>query len=86
MESIIGKDTINTLPIETIDAFRDHGNAEETLTQNIDEANKAMAELKEKGIDIDQITQKLEDEGIEKFNQAYEKLIKSIDDQKRKKA
>jgi transaldolase len=86
VESIIGKDTINTLPIETIDAFRDHGNAEETLTQNIDEANKAMEELKEKGIDIDQITQKLEDEGIDKFNQAYEKLIKSIDDQKRKKA
>jgi transaldolase len=86
VESIIGKDTVNTLPIETIDAFRDHGNAEETLTQNIDEANKAMEELKEKGIDIDQITQKLEDEGIDKFNQAYEKLIKSIDDQKRKKA
>jgi transaldolase len=86
VESIIGKDTVNTLPIETIDAFRDHGNAEETLTQNIDEANKAMEELKEKGIDIDQITQKLENEGIDKFNQAYEKLIKSIDDQKRKKA
>ncbi|MBF8456993.1 transaldolase [Kaistella sp. G5-32] len=84
VESIIGKDTINTLPIETIDAFRDHGNAEETLTTNLDEANRAMEELKEKGIDIDKITQKLEDEGIEKFNQAYEKLIKSIDSQKRK--
>ncbi|QDP86548.1 transaldolase [Chryseobacterium sp. SNU WT5] len=84
VESIIGKDTINTLPIETIDAFRDHGKAEETLTTNLEEAKKAMAELKEKGIDIDKITQKLEDEGIEKFNQAYEKLIKSIDNQKRK--
>ncbi|WP_226064186.1 transaldolase [Kaistella polysaccharea] len=84
VESIIGKDTINTLPIETIDAFRDHGNAEETLTTNIDEANNTMDELKEKGIDIDKITQKLENEGIEKFNQAYEKLIKSIDSQRRK--
>ncbi len=84
VESIIGKDTINTLPIETIDAFRDHGNAEETLTTNLDEANKTMDELKDKGIDIDKITQILEDEGIEKFNQAYEKLIKSINDQKRK--
>lgn len=84
VESIIGKDTINTLPMETIDAFRDHGKAAETLTTNLDEANKAMDELKQKGIDIDKITQKLEDEGIEKFNIAYEKLIKSIDDQKRK--
>ena len=84
VESIIGKDTINTLPMETIDAFRDHGIAAETLTTNLDEANKAMEELKSKGIDIDKVTQKLEDEGIEKFNQAYEKLIKSIDTQKRK--
>ena len=85
VESIIGKDTINTLPIETIDAFRDHGKAEETLIQNIDGANQAMSELKEKGIDIDKITQKLENEGIDKFSDAYNKLLKSIDDQKRKK-
>ncbi|MGS0748969.1 transaldolase [Halpernia sp. GG3] len=85
VESIIGKDTINTLPMETIDAFRDHGKAEETLIQNIEEANQAMSELKEKGIDIDKITQKLENEGIDKFSDAYNKLLKSIDDQKRKK-
>ncbi len=84
VESIIGKDTINTLPIETIDAFRDHGKAAETLTTDLKEANQQMEELKGLGIDIDKITQKLEDEGIEKFNQAYEKLIKSIDSQKRK--
>ena len=84
VENLIGKDTINTLPIATIDAFRDHGNAAETLTQNIEEANTTMEELKNKGIDINIITEKLEAEGIEKFNQAYEKLIKSIDDQKRK--
>lgn len=84
VESIIGKDTINTLPIETIDAFRDHGKAAETLTTDLEEANQQMEELKNLGIDIDKITQKLEDEGIEKFNQAYEKLIKSIDSQKRK--
>ena len=84
VENLIGKDTINTLPIATIDAFRDHGKAAETLTQNIEDANTTMEELKNKGIDIDAITEKLEAEGIEKFNQAYEKLIKSIDDQKRK--
>ena len=84
VESIIGKDSINTLPIETIDAFRDHGLAAETLTTNLRDANKQMVELKDTGIDLDKITRKLEDEGIEKFNQAFEKLIKSIDSQKRK--
>ncbi len=86
VENLIGKDTINTLPMETIDAFRDHGNAVETLTTNIDDANEVMKELSAKGVDIDKITQKLEDEGVEKFNQAFEKLIKSIDDKKRNKS
>ena len=84
VETLIGKDTINTLPMETIDAFRDHGDAADTLTTNIDDATDTLNKLQENGIDIDKITQKLEDEGIEKFNQAYEKLIKSIDTQKKK--
>lgn len=84
VETLIGKDTINTLPMKTIDAFRDHGKAAETLTKGLDQANKAMDYLKEKGIDIDIITQKLEDEGIEKFNKAYDQLLESIDDQKQK--
>lgn len=84
VETLIGKDTINTLPMETIDAFRDHGKVTDSLTEGIDDAKKTLDELKQKGIDIDEITQKLEDEGIEKFNQAYDKLLKSIADQKRK--
>lgn len=85
VETLIGKDTINTLPMETIDAFRDHGKVADTLIKDIDHANTVMDDLKNKGIDIDIITQKLEDEGIEKFNKAYEMLLKSIADQKRKK-
>ena len=84
VETLIGKDTINTLPMETIDAFRDHGKVTDSLTDGIEEAQKTLDELKQKGIDIDQITQKLEDEGIEKFNKAYDKLLKSIADQKKK--
>ncbi|MBJ7881725.1 transaldolase [Gelidibacter salicanalis] len=85
VEPLIGKDTINTLHMETIDAFRDHGTAADTVTKDIESANTAMDNLKNLGIDIDVITQKLENEGIEKFNKAYENLIKSIADQKRKK-
>lgn len=84
VENLIGKDTINTLPMETIDAFRDHGEANQTLLTNIGKANKSMEELKVKGIDINAITQKLEQEGIEKFNEAFKKLLKSIDEQKNK--
>lgn len=86
VENIIGKETINTLPIKTIDDFRDHGNAARTLTKGLDHANQVMDDLNEKGIDIDKITKKLVDEGIEKFNEAYDKLLKSIDDQKQKKS
>ena len=86
VEPLIGKDTINTLPMETIDAFRDHGKVADTITKDIDSANKAMNDLKNLGIDIETITQRLENEGIEKFNKAYEQLLKSIADQKRKKS
>ena len=75
---------MNTLPMETIDAFRDHGKVADTLTQGISEANKVMEDLKKLGINIDEITQKLEDEGIGKFNDAYEKLLKSIENQIKK--
>src|SRR5690554_208317 len=82
VENLIGKETINTLPMETIDAFRDHGKVAETLTKDIDHANKVMSDLKAVGIDIDKITQRLENEGVDKFNKAYDKLLKSIAAQK----
>lgn len=85
VETLIGKDTINTVPMETIDAFRDHGEVTDSLTKGIDDAKETLETLKQKGIDIDDITQKLETEGIDKFNKAYDKLLKSIADQKRKK-
>lgn len=82
VETLIGKETINTLPMNTINAFRDHGKVADSLIQNVDESDKYLAELKEIGIDIDEITQNLEDEGVEKFNKAYAVLMKSIEDKK----
>ena len=86
VETLIGKDTINTLPMETIDAFRDHGKATDSLTEGIEQSNSALEELNEKGIDIDQVTKKLEEEGIEKFSSAYDKLLESIVQQKQNKS
>lgn len=82
VEALIGENTINTLPLETIEAFSDHGNAESLLEDNMDQANSVLQKLKENGIDIDQVTQQLEDEGIEKFNQPYDKLMEAIEKQK----
>ena len=84
VEALIGPDTVDTVPLETIEAFRDHGIAANTLEQDLDKATETLDRLKKAGIDIDKITQQLEDEGIEKFNKPFEKLLKAIEDQKAK--
>ena len=82
VEALIGEDTINTLPMETIDAFRDHREVDKTLTKDIDHANQVLDDLKVTGIDIDEVTQKLESEGVDKFNKSFDKLLQSIHNQK----
>jgi transaldolase/transaldolase/glucose-6-phosphate isomerase len=84
VEALIGPDTVDTAPLETIEAFRDHGVAANTLESNLGEATAALSKLKTIGIDIDKITQQLEDEGIDKFNKPFEKLLQAIEDQKNK--
>jgi transaldolase len=84
VEALIGADTVDTVPLETIEAFRDHGVAANTLEQGLDNATAILDKLKAAGIDIDTITQQLEDEGIEKFNKPFEKLLQAIEDQKTK--
>lgn len=84
VETLIGPDTVNTVPMETLVAFRDHGEAANTLEDGLDEATQTLEKLKEVGIDIDQITQQLEDEGVDKFNKPFDKLLKAIEEQKNK--
>jgi transaldolase len=78
VETLIGPDTINTVPVETLDAYRDHGHPERTLDQEVDKAYAVLNKLASVGIDLDAITQQLEDEGVEKFVSAFERLISSI--------
>ena len=84
VEALIGADTVDTVPLETIEAFRDHGVAADTLTLGLDKATETLERLKAAGIDIDKITQQLEDEGIDKFNKPFEKLLNAIEEQKNK--
>jgi transaldolase len=84
VEALIGPNTVDTAPLETIEAFRDHGVAANTLEQDLDKSTEILNKLKAVGIDIDKLTQQLEDEGIEKFNKPFEKLLQAIEDQKSK--
>ncbi len=84
VEALIGKDTVDTIPMDTLVAFRDHGNAENTLEEGLDTATATLEQIKTAGIDLAKITQQLEDEGIEKFNQPYDKLLAAIEKQKQK--
>jgi len=82
IEEIIGPETVNTVPPETLDAYRDHGDPKSRLEKDIAEAEWVMAQLSELGINIDTLTQQLEDEGVKKFNEPFDRLMESI----RKKA
>ena len=78
IDSLIGPDTINTVPPETIDAYRDHGNPKSSLEKDVKEAGWIMERLPELGINIDKVTQQLEDECVKKFNEPFDKLMEAL--------
>jgi len=78
IEALIGPDTVNTAPMETIDAYRNHGEPEARLEQDIKEASQVLEQLSELGISIDKLTGQLEDEGVKKFNKPFDKLMATL--------
>ncbi|MGE5425229.1 MAG: transaldolase [Syntrophothermus sp.] len=78
MDALLIPGTINTVPPETLDAYRDHGKIEDQKLYDPVWAQKIINQLPEMGIDINQVTDELEREGIEKFNQPYDKMLKSL--------
>lgn len=84
VEALIGPNTVNTIPMETLEAFRDHGQAASRLENDLDNATQTLKRVEEAGINLDDISQQLEDEGIEKFNKPYDKLLDAINKQKEK--
>lgn len=79
VEDLIGKETVNTIPPATFDAFRDHGKVADTLESHVEEAALVMKELAEVGIDFKQVTQQLLEEGIVLFVDAFVKLISAVE-------
>ena len=78
VEALIGPDTVDTAPIETLDAYRDHGITKPSLEKDVAEAVRLLKRLPTIGIDLDKVTQQLEDEGVTKFNLPFDKLMETL--------
>jgi transaldolase len=78
VDELIGPETVNTMPEETIQAFQDHGEVALTLEQGIEEAKRLFDQLAEVGIDYDDVTRVLEEEGVQKFADSFSELLGGI--------
>jgi transaldolase / glucose-6-phosphate isomerase len=84
VDNLIGPDTVNTMPPQTLDAFRDHGIAESRLTRNLPQAEQYIRELQACDINLDLVTQELEDEGVKSFADAFTALIETIETRRKR--
>jgi transaldolase len=78
VEELIGPETVNTMPEETIRAFQDHGEVASTLERDLDEAKRVFEQLAEAGIDYDDVVRVLEEEGVQKFADSFAELLDGI--------
>ena len=79
VEGLIGPNTINTIPPETLDVFRDHGQVRRTLDEGVTEAEQLLGDLKKLGVDLDAITEQLQEDGVKAFTDSFEKLLAGIE-------
>ena len=82
VESLIGPDTVDTMPPATLDAFRDHGSVAATLAADFSEAEHVLAEAERLGLDLDGVTTALVADGVDKFSQAFDKLLGAVADKR----
>jgi transaldolase len=79
VEELIGRDTVNTMPLETVEAFADHGEVRgDTVREGVEEAQVLLDDLAEAGVDYDDVVALLETEGVQKFSDAFDELIEGI--------
>jgi transaldolase len=79
VEELIGPETVNTMPLETIRAFQDHGELRgDTVLEGIDEARELFRQLADAGVDYDDVTDTLEAEGVQKFADSFDEIVESI--------
>jgi len=79
VDDLIGPDTVNTMPLETIEAFQDHGRvAGDTVLEGVDDARQLLDDLAAAGVDYDDVTTTLEAEGVQKFSDSFDQIMESI--------
>ena len=78
VEELIGPEVVNTMPLETIRAFQEHGEVRDTLETGLDEARALLDELRDAGVDYDDVVETLEREGVEKFSDSFHELLDGI--------
>ncbi|WP_279359293.1 bifunctional transaldolase/phosoglucose isomerase [Methylobacterium indicum] len=78
VEELIGPNTVNTIPPATMDAFRDHGTVRASLEEDVDEAERVLADLAKTGIDLDAVARQLVEEGVQLFVDAADKLLGAV--------
>ena len=78
VEELIGVDTVNTIPPATYDAFRDHGRVRPSLTENLDAARRTIEQLDELGISLPEVTDRLLEDGLRLFGQAFDTLLAAV--------
>jgi len=78
VEALIGPDTVDTVPLETLNAYRDHGEPKSRLEHDVKEAHWLLEQLPEMGVGIDDVTRQLENEGVEKFIKPFDKLMETV--------
>jgi transaldolase len=78
VDELIGADTVNTMPEETIRAYQDHGDPRLQLTEGLEEARRVFEQLKDAGVDYEDVTGTLEREGVEKFSDSFRDLLEAL--------
>jgi transaldolase/glucose-6-phosphate isomerase len=78
VDTLVGPDSINTMPAATLEAYRDHGKPAPRIEEDLDDARAVMQNLAKAGIDLAAITRKLEDQGVESFAKDYQKLLAAL--------
>jgi transaldolase len=78
VEELVGPETVNTVPPATLEAFRDHGEVRDSLTEGLDQAGEDLERLAALGIDLGAVTEALQREGIDKFAQPFDKLLETL--------
>ncbi len=78
VEALVAPDSVDTMPPETYDAYKDHGEPKVRIHDDLDAARALFDGLRQLGLDVSAITQTLEDEGVKKFSDSYDALLKAV--------